>query len=240
MSTQSTLEGFPREGTGKGPARRTRQAGKVPAVVYGKHLDKPFNISVDPIEVKKAVQTKRKLNTLIALKVGAKTSTVLLKEYQMDPVTRAMLHVDFIEVRETEEVKVKVPVVLVGKAIGTADGGLLTQMRRELEVFALPAAIPDQLEIDVTPLKIGAALHINDVKLPAGLKVKSNVNYTLAVVVAPEAEVKVEVAAVAEGAAAPAADGKAPAADAKAGDAKAGDAKAGDAKAAPAAAAKKK
>ena len=243
--TQSQLEAKVREGSGKGSARKARAAGLIPAIVYGKHLEKPLQISVDPKAVKGAVNTSKRLNTVIGLKIGSDSHMVLLKEYQQDQVTRELLHADFIHVKENEQVKVKVPVQLVGKAEGQGQGGILTQMRRELEVWALPAAIPEKIDVDVTPLKIGHSLHINDVKMPAGITVKTNVNYTLAVVTAPEAEVvatPVATAAVpgAEGAAAAgAAPAAGAAAGAKPGDAKAGDAKAGDAKAAPAAAAKK-
>ena len=220
---KTTLEAQPREGSGKGAARRLRAKGVVPAVVYGKHLAKPVHLSVDPKSVRVAINTPHKFNTLIQIKLGGDTHQVLLKDYQMDPLTRDILHVDFIGVRENEQVKVNVPLTLVGKAAGVADGGLLTQIRRELEVWALPNAIPERIEVDVTPLKIAEALHVNDVKLPAGVSVKTNVNYTVAVISAPEAA---EVAPVAAAAAAPAA--AAPAA-----------AKAGDkAAAAPAAAAK--
>lgn len=245
-STQSQLEAKVREGSGKGAARKTRAAGMIPAVVYGKHLPKPLQISVDPKAVKAAVHTNKRLNTVIGLKVGAESHMVLLKEYQQDPVTRELLHADFIHVKDDEQVKVKVPVALVGKAEGQAQGGVLTQMRRELEVWALPAAIPEKIEVDVTPLKIGHSLHIKDVKMPVGITVKTQVNYTIAVVTVPEAEVVATpvVAAVvpgAEGAAAPgAAAGAAGAAPGKPGDAKAGDAKAGDAKAAAPAAGGKK
>jgi large subunit ribosomal protein L25 len=231
----TTVEAQLREGQGKGPARRTRAAGLVPAIVYGKHLEKPLQIAVNAKAVKAAIHTPKKLNTLLTLKVGTASHTVLLKDYQQDPVSMDLLHADFIEVRENEQVKVKLPVVLVGKAEGVSTGGILAQVRRDIEVWALPKAIPDKLEVDVTPLKVGQALHINDVKLPAGVTVKTHVNYTLATVTIPEAEVvatPVAAAAVpgAEGAApaeGAAAAGAAPAAGAKPGEkAPAGDAKA--------------
>ncbi|QSQ14315.1 50S ribosomal protein L25/general stress protein Ctc [Myxococcus landrumensis] len=222
MSTEkSILEAKSREGSGKGFARRLRGQGLVPAVVYGKHVAKPVHIAVDPKAVRTAINTPHKFNTLIQLKLADGTHQVLLKDYQMDPVTREILHVDFIGVRENEAVKVNVPLVLTGKAQGVADGGLLTQARRELEVWALPAAIPERIEADVTALKIAEAMHVNDIKLPAGVSIKTNVNYTIAVLSAPEAAEAAPQAAAA--AAAPAA---APAA------------KGGDKAAAPAAAAK--
>jgi large subunit ribosomal protein L25 len=211
---KSTLEVKTREGAGKGAARRLRAQGLVPAVVYGKHLEKPLSVAVDPKSVRQAINTPHKFNTLITLKGVGAEQQVLFKDYQQDPVTREILHVDFIAVREDEQVKVNVPVVLTGKAEGTAEGGLLTQIRREIEVWAKPRAIPEKIEVDVTPLKIAQALHINDVKLPEGITVKTNVNYTLAVISAPEGAV--EAAPAAAAAAAPAAAAAKPAAGAAA------------------------
>ena len=200
---KSTLEVKAREGSGKGAARRLRSQGLVPAVVYGKHLEKPLSVAVDPKAVRAAINTPHKLNTLITLKGVGADQQVLFKDYQRDPVSRDILHVDFIAVREDEQVKVNVPLILVGKAEGVADGGLLSQVRREIEVYAKPRSIPEKIEVDVTPLKIAMAMHINDVKLPEGVVVKSNVNYTIAVVSAPEGAA--EAAPAAAAAAAPAA-----------------------------------
>ncbi len=242
--TTSSLEAVAREGTGKGFARRTRLEGKIPAIVYGKHLKAPISISIDPLAVRAAIHTPRKLNTIITLKIGGASHMVMLKDYQQDPVTRALLHADFIDVRETDQVRVNVPLVLVGKAVGVADGGILSQQRREIEVFALPSAIPEKIEVDVTALKVAQAMHINDVKMPAGVTIKSHVNYTVAIVAIPEAEVVAVVAApvavegAPAGAAAGAAPGAAPGAAAPAADGKAAPAAGG--KAAPAAAAPKK
>ena len=225
--TRNTLAARLRDDAGKGSARRLRAQGLVPAVVYGRHLDTPVHIAVDPIEVKKAIATPHKFNTLLALKLdGQPERMVLLKDYQQDPVSREMLHADFIDVHENEQIKVNVPVVLTGKPVGVTEGGILSQSRREIEVFAMPAAIPEKIEADVSHLKIAQSLHINEVKLPEGVRVKSHVNYPLAVVSVPEKEEVVApvVAAVpAAGAPAAGAPGAAPAAaDAKAGDGKGG------------------
>jgi large subunit ribosomal protein L25 len=246
MATQSTLNAQPRQANGKGPARRVRTSGLIPAVVYGRHLKAPLHISVDPLAIKAAINTSKRLNTVIAMTGEGGARNVMLKDYQQDPVTRAVLHADFLDVLDTEQVKVKVPVALVGKAEGQTVGGILSQMRREIEVWALPGRIPEKIDADVTHLKITQALHINDIKMPEGVTVKTHVNYTIAVVLAPEAEVVAAVAAVVPGAegaapaagAAPGAAGAAPAAGAAAG--KPGDAKAGDAKGAAAAAPAKK
>jgi large subunit ribosomal protein L25 len=205
---KSTLEVKPREGAGKGAARKLRSQGLVPAVVYGKHLEKPLSIAVDPKSVRQALNTPHKLNTLITLKGVGADQQVLFKDYQQDPVSRDILHVDFIAVRDEDQVKVNVPLVLTGRAEGVAEGGLLTQARREIEVFAKPRAIPEKIEVDVSHLKIATALHINDVKLPEGVVVKTNVNYTLAVVSAPEGAVEAAPAAAAVAAPAAAAAAK--------------------------------
>ena len=233
MSVNSSkLEAKSRSSSGKGPARRTRMEGLVPGVVYGKHLDKPFSIALDGKALRAAIATPKKLNTLLGLMVDGVEHTVMLKDYQMEPMTKELLHADFIAVKENEQVKVKIPLILVGKAIGVLEGGILSQMRRELEVWALPASIPLNIEVDVTPLKIASALHINDIKLPTGITVKAHTNFTIAVVTAPEIEKVAEVvaaapgAAPAAGAAAGAAPGAAGAAPAAAGDKKAEPAKA--------------
>ena len=226
--TRNTLAARVRDGAGKGSARRLRAQGLVPAVVYGRHLENPVHIAVDPIEVKKAIATPHKFNTLLSLKLdGQPERLVLLKDYQQDPLSREMLHADFIDVRENEQVKVNVPLVLTGRALGVAEGGILSQSRRDLEIFAMPGAIPEKIEADVSHLKIAQSLHINDVKMPEGVRVKSHVNYTIAVVSVPEKEEVAPVAAVAVPVAgapgAPGAPGAAPAAaDAKAADGKGG------------------
>jgi large subunit ribosomal protein L25 len=230
---RNVLPAKPRDTAGKGSARRLRAEGLIPAVVYGRHLQTPEQIAVDPLAVKKAIATPHRLNTLLALRVdGTAERLVLLKDYQQDPVTREMLHADFIDVRENEQVKVKVPLVLVGKPVGVTEGGILSQSRRQLEVYALPTAIPEKIEADVTHLKIAQSLHINDVKLPAGVRVKAGVNYTLAVVAVPEKEEVVAPVVAAAVPGAPAAAG-APAAVPAAPDAKAPE---GKGSAAPAAA----
>lgn len=230
---RSTLEGKPRDQAGKGSARRLRASGHIPAVVYGRHSKKAAHFSVDPLAIKAAIATPHRFNTLITLKVdGQPDRQVLVRDFQLDPVSRDVLHADFLEVREDEKVKVNVPVRLVGRPLGVAEGGILSQLRRELEVFALPAVIPENIEVDVSHLKMAQSVHVNEIKLPPGVEVKTTVNYTLAVVAVPEKEEVVappptaEVAVVEEGAAPAAAEAKpgaaapakpgAPAAEAKA------------------------
>lgn len=196
---RTTLTAKPRQGAGKGSARRLRAQGMVPAVVYGRHLEAPTHIAVDPLAIKQAIATPAHFNTLITLKLdGEQQRQVLLKDVQLDPVSRQVLHADFLDVREDEKVKVNVPLILVGKPVGVLEGGILSQSRRQLEVWALPSAIPEKIEVDVSHLKMAQALHINDVKLPTGIDVKSTLNFTVAVVSVPEKEEVVAPAPTAE------------------------------------------
>ena len=208
-----------RSDKGKGPARRLRQAGFIPAVVYGQKRE-PTHISVDPSALQKAIATPHKFNTLLTLQLDGAEKRVLFREYEVDPVSRRLLHADFLEVDMAKPVKVEVPLVTTGKAEGVIAGGILTVSAHDITVEALPASIPVRIEVDVTPLKIGGSLHIADVKAPQGVKIKYATNFTVAVVSAPEKEevvvaaAPVAGAAPAEGAAAaaPAAAGAAPAA----------------------------
>jgi large subunit ribosomal protein L25 len=244
------LEGKARSGTGKGPARRLRATGFVPAVIYGPGAE-PVSLSVDPKVLKAVVATPHKHNTVITVKVeGQPDRLVLLKDVQQHPVTRAVEHADFQEVRLDRPLRIEVPLTLTGRAAGQADGGILTQVSRLMEILCLPGAIPVDIKVDVTPLKISQSLHEADVKLPEGIKRFGKSNHTIAVVAAPPEEVVVAAptAAAVPGApgaapaagAAPGAPGAAPAAGAPAAaGAKAGAAPAPGGKAAPAAAAAK-
>jgi large subunit ribosomal protein L25 len=122
--SQNVLSAEPREGKGKGPARRLRRSGKIPAVVYGSKGE-PKHLSVDPEALLEAIETPRKFNTLLTLKVGGGEAFVLFKDYQVDPVSRKLLHADFLEVKLDQPVKVEVPVAITGKAVGTTEGGIL-------------------------------------------------------------------------------------------------------------------
>lgn len=215
----TTLDAQSREKTGKGVAHRLRAQALIPAVVYGPR-SKPLNIAVDPKALKRAIQTPHKLNTLITLKLEGAERKALLKDYQQDPVSRALLHADFYEVQMDQKVTVPVPVSLVGKAAGTLEGGILQQNRRELDVTCLPKDIPEAIEVDVSHLKIAQALHVNEVKPPPGCSIRFLHNFVVALIAVPEKEEVAAAAATATAApgaaAAPAAAAAAPAAGAKA------------------------
>jgi large subunit ribosomal protein L25 len=178
---------------------------------------------IDPHALVKSLDKERKRNTVFSLSVAdgatAADVTAMIRDVQIDPLSRALIHVDFIRVNMDEEVKVTVPLVLRGTPVGVVNGGNLHQSMHELPVAAKPDAIPAKLEMDVSALDIGEALHASDLKLGPGVRVLLDPKEAVASVVAPRAE-KVEEAAAAvpaEGAAAPA-EGAAAAAPAAGGE----------------------
>ncbi len=204
----TTLKARVRDQQGKGPARRLRAEGQVPGVVY-RRAQPPLAISLDPKALRAAVAGEHRFNTLLTLEIeggtAAGTRQVLLKAHQVDPVENLqLLHVDFLEVRSDEKIRVEIPVVLTGKPLGVVEGGILQQIRRFLQVLALPTHIPLKIEVDVSHLKIGQSIHVAELKMPEGAELKYQTNFTIAVVSAPEKEevVVAPVVAAVEGAAA--------------------------------------
>ncbi len=236
-----------RTGHGKGAARRLRASGKIPAICYGAGRD-PLPISLAPKALVDALDPQKRRNTLIHMKIeGGETLTVMLKDYQVDPVKNVPEHADFITVDLGREVHVTVPVVLVGKSIGVKEGGIMHQVHRMLAIAAKPGAIPAHIEVDVTALAVGDAFHVRDLKLTEGVRALLEGSDTITVVVAPKEEKVEATTEVVATEAAPAAAGAKPDAKAAAGakpDAKAAAGAKPDAKAAagakPAAAAAKK
>ena len=215
---EHVLSADDRGATGKGANRKLRVAGRIPAVIYGKSRDAQ-SVTLDP----KALETLLHksgagLNTLIDLSVSGRTDTVLVKELQRHPVHGSYVHVDFFKVDLTQKITVSVPIHFVGKARGVEFGGILDHPLRELEVECLPRAIPEFVEVDVSALEVGQAIHVSEVRLPEGVEVKTDPTLPVASVVLPAAEVEAtpvetvvegEVAEGAEAAAAPAEAGAA-------------------------------
>ncbi len=165
------LEAQPRTTVGTPTARRARRAGQIPAVVYGQR-HQPVSLLVNQREFLRAVRTTAGENVLIKLKVAGESAsgerTVLVKAIQHDPVSGAILHVDFHQVSLTERIAVHVPLVTQGEPVGVKqDGGILEHFLRDIEVECLPTDIPSHLMLDVSALKIGDALHVKDITPPS-------------------------------------------------------------------------
>jgi large subunit ribosomal protein L25 len=243
METTLTLNATPRMDHGKGPARRLRASGKLPAVMYGPdHAARA--IAVEPRDIKTILAAPLGRNTVVTVSVEGTRTLAMLKGYSYHPLSRALEHADFYTVAVGRKITVQVPFLATGKSKGVAtQGGILRQVYRTLPVLCTPDRIPAKLEADVTALELGQALHVRDLQLPEGVAVKLDAGQTVVSIVAPEKEERAAEAApgaTPAAGAAPAAgakDAKAPAAGAK--DAKAPAAGAKDAKA-PAKDAKKK
>ena len=166
MSTNLNTQA--RSGRGKNSARELRRNGRLPGVVYGStSSDSTPNsvaVSVDPDELTQILRSETGVNTLIGLSVdGGAPSQVLIKDYQVGPMTRALLHVDFYRVALDKVLTVSVPVVLTGEAEGVkVQGGLIDFVQREVAIACLPSEIPEHLTIDVSPLTIGQGVRLRD------------------------------------------------------------------------------
>ena len=207
---------------GKGVARRLRAQGKIPGICYGAHAE-PIPIALDPTELVRCLDPEKKRNTVITMRVSGRDGqgdlTVMLRDYQIDPLSRQIEHVDFVQIKMDQEIRVTVPIELVGKPEGVKIGGLLNVVYRELEVAAKPSAIPNKISVSVEHLQIGHAIHVSDLKLGEGVRALVDPSAAIASVVAPKAEKEeapaeaalVEGAVPVEGAAAvPGAPGAAP------------------------------
>ena len=168
-----TLEVTRRETTGKEVAKKLRRDGKVPAVVYGGHRE-PVAITVDRKTVSELIQkSEHGMRSVFLLKMAGSDQQrhAMIKELTIDPITRKMKHIDFVRVIMDELIKVTIPVHVVGTAIGVKEGGLLDFQVRELHVECLPNAIPDSIDVDVTPLTGHDYFRIKDLELPEGVRV---------------------------------------------------------------------
>ena len=184
-------------------------------------------LSIDIKEFEQIVKNANIGSLLLNLQIqNGKTLTrpAMIKELQTNPVTGAFLHVDFYEIDMQRKITVSVPVVTRGKSAGVEEGGLLQIVRRELELFCLPTAIPKAIEVDITDLEIGDAIHVREIALPAEVELPEDVDFTVVTVLAPKIEEEVvaeeeieegEEAAEEEGAEGEAAAEETPSEDAK-------------------------
>ncbi len=167
-----------RNDRGKGAARQLRAGGLVPAVYYGRGAE-TVALTVSPKELREAMSGEMGKNALIELDLGGEPVKTLMTEYQVHPVTRDLLHADFLKVEDNREVDVEVPLVFVGKAKGTVMGGRLRQVFREVPVRCLPGNIPAKLTYDVTEMQIEDVLRAEALPLPEGVKIRLKPAQTL-------------------------------------------------------------
>lgn len=172
-----------RSESGKGAASRLRSTGKIPAVAYGKQLPAQA-LAVSPDALKAVFSSAYGNNNVIELDVEGKDKlTVLLRDYQYHPVSRQLLHADFVQIHLDQPVDVEVPLELTGKAAGVIKGGILRQVFRRLPIRALPGNIPVKIVHDVTGLDLDGHVAPKDLNLPEGVSVRLPAEQTVAAIV---------------------------------------------------------
>ena len=186
------LKADKRAETGKGGARSLRRQDILPAVMYG--VGKTIPIKLNRKEIQKLIYSGGGEHALITLELnegGSKISEhpVLIKDYQREPVSEELLHVDFIEVSLKEKIKVTIPVVIIKEPAGIKMGGIMQHRVREIEVECLPTQIPDKIEIDAGFVEIGHSLHVSDIPAVEGIKIVTDPSEVILSVTAPKEEV---------------------------------------------------
>ena len=184
-----------RTSVGDGPARALRRNKQIPAVLYGRGTETVL-LSVDISDLEQVLKESTVSQLLLKLVIQngeTYTKTAMIKELQTHPVSRDFLHIDFYEIAMERKIKVNVPVITKGKAKGVELGGMLQIIRRELEVLCLPLEIPESIEIDVTDLEIGDAVHVNEISLEGDAEIQADVNFTVLTILSPKAAEEEEV-----------------------------------------------
>lgn len=181
------LEAQPREERGKNAMRRLRQAGRLPAVVYGAAKE-PLAVAVDPHAVEKILHSEAGHNTVFTLQItGHGKTSAMIKDWQYEPVKGHLLHVDFLRIALDVRLKVKVPVMTTGEPVGVKQqGGLLEYINREIEIECLPTDIPDHFTIEIGELKIGQSFRVGDLKADRRYRVLTDTDQVIVHVVAPK------------------------------------------------------
>jgi large subunit ribosomal protein L25 len=206
---EAILEASGRDTFGKNEARRTRREGRVPAIVYGAVTEgssrEATPISVEPRALLRILHSESGANTLISLRLaGAGDAKVLVKDYQLDPVTHAVLHADFYRVAMDRVLQVTIPITIKGEAKGVKQqAGILEFIRREIEIECLPGDIPEHVEIDVTELMLHQGVRVRDLQTNPKWTALSDPDLMIVHVIMPKAEEVVAPADAAAAAAAP-------------------------------------
>ena len=203
------MNASPRDGKGKGAARKLRAAGLVPAVLYGKDME-AVHLTVEAHDAELLFQSISVASTIVDLDIsGQKGATsTLVREVQVHPFKPELVHIDFMRIQEGVAVEVEVPLHLEGTPEGVrVDGGNLEQVRNEIPVRCVPSKIPEAITVDVTHMVIGDSLHVSDLEVEEDVEILLDPERTLANVSAPRAEIE-EVVEVEEGEEVAAEDGE--------------------------------
>jgi large subunit ribosomal protein L25 len=183
------LEATIRKETGKGPSRRLRKQGLVPAVVYSPRI-KPVHVALYPLEVKRALSHGENILMDLTIRDGGEVQKrlAMVKDYQIHPVKNELRHVDLYEISLKEAIEVSVALLFTGQPQGVTQGGTLSPLIRTIEVSCMPEQIPESVEVDCSTLEMGDTLHVSDLKLPPEIQVRTDPSTAVVTISAPEVE----------------------------------------------------
>ncbi len=184
---ETTLKAEPREGSGKGPARRLRAAGRVPGILYG-HGMEPVSLSVSGLELLHLFhRTQGGSSIVVDLELDGTTHLVIPREVQRDHIHGRYVHVDFLAVRRDEKITINVEVREVGEAPGVKAGGVIEHHLRDVEIQCLPDNVPETLQADISALEIGDLLRVGDVAVPDGVEILTDPDTPVISIITPAA-----------------------------------------------------
>jgi large subunit ribosomal protein L25 len=196
-----------REAFGKNASRRFRREGKIPAVLYGRN-EPSTHLMLQKMDVFEILRSESGENTIFKASFDSNSTDTMIKELQIDPVTAEILHIDLIQIAMDKAVRVSVPIVVTGDAVGVkAEGGFVDLITREVEVECLPGDIPEHIEVDISDLHLHQSIKVEDMSFPQGVEI-INDPQTLVVLIeaptkeeeiVPEVEEEEEVEVMAEG-----------------------------------------
>lgn len=190
MSLQK-LNASLRKRPGKGPARRLRSQGQVPAVLYGRGVE-TTPIAVDPRALVKALAGPKRTNTVLELSIAGlkEPCTAMVKDHQYDPVSRELLHVDLYAVNTEAKIKAEVPLEVIGRSAGEQLGGTMSKLYRRIPVECMPLDIPESVKVDVTPLNVNETLAAKDIAMPENVTLLLSEKAPVVTILAKRVEVE--------------------------------------------------
>ena len=171
MSIDFTLDAESRSDLGKGASRRLRRTGRVPAIIYGAGAE-PESISLEHNKIMHDLENEAFYSHVLTLNVSGEAQKVILRDLQRHPAKPIIMHIDFLRVRDDQEIHIHVPLHFTGEeaCVGVkTEGGQISHQMIEVEVTCLPKDIPEFIEIDVSELHIGDSIHLSEIKLPQGI-----------------------------------------------------------------------
>lgn len=177
-----------RDKTGKGVARKMRVQGRIPAVIYGAGVKEARAVSLATRDIVAVLNRTSGMNTIVTLKEGDTEIQAVIRDFQFHPISRAVLHCDFLAVTDDAPVLVDIPVRTIGKSKGEEAGARRYVAKREIRVKTLPADLPEEIVVDVTPLRDGEVMYVDQLTFPEGVVPIYRTRYPVVVIQKARAE----------------------------------------------------